>query len=524
MDPSRLLACCLLLTGLGGACRAAVPAGPVADATPLLRPELVAAATVIVPGFDIDGSDREGVYGRDDLDDDIVERFAALSGVPSASDDLFAPNQIALVQYYGRVPPDYYSAQDIADVSAVTDQYGGGIPRYATIVAKFIRHMQARSGATEVHLVGVSMGGLVTRWLVEYDLDGLVRDGTLRRWITVEGVVRGNYLSSKGLLDDLVDLLNLNRIDLEHMHYDWLGRHLPAGSSREDLNNPLFRHLVIGHITSTDDSPFNRGLTQATQAEYGEDGGLPNDGIQLARDSAFRTADPAARYLGLAPMQAWSDNTHWSIEDDPGAYVLLTGLVHGARRVALAMTEVEIFDAKDDTIFDDDSEGEVVLEAGVYSPLALARQGITRALSSLTHKGGVAHFERLKEDRPRALDYVFFDATVLPEETALRVSVRAVEIDFSTFYGDPGPFTGDDTQGYDRGEVTVSLAAPASYEVTTGDWRCVLEVRLLDLPAPHVPALFSLSRQWQRPSAVNLEGGPLFEKGDLVGVIEGGTP
>src|SRR5262249_57120186 len=123
-------------------------------------------------------------------------------------------------------PPAWYSAQDRAEVDAVTASWGGGVPRYATIVAKFARHVLERSGASQVNFVSVSFGSLVVRWLIEKNVGGLAGEGRIDRWLTDEGVVCGNWPASRADAIHFLDFLNLKPIDVHHMSHDWIDANL----------------------------------------------------------------------------------------------------------------------------------------------------------------------------------------------------------------------------------------------------------------------------------------------------------
>src|SRR5205814_2368669 len=96
----------------------------------------------------------------------VAEAVAAFAGLPILGDADGAPppNVVAGTTYYGDTPPPYYSAADLAEIDQVTAQWGGGVPRYALIVAKYARHVLEISGARQVNFVSVSFGSLIVRW------------------------------------------------------------------------------------------------------------------------------------------------------------------------------------------------------------------------------------------------------------------------------------------------------------------------------------------------------------------------
>src|SRR5262249_5261401 len=154
--------------------------------------------TVYVHGFDWNGADRHGAYGVD-VREPLEDSLAAMAGLPVAdtTGGPIAPNAVTATTYYGDVAPSWYSPADLAEIARRTAAGGGGVPRYAYIVARFAQHALERSGADQVNLVGASFGGLITRWVIEKDVLGLASGGRIARWLTIEGVVAGNWAASR---------------------------------------------------------------------------------------------------------------------------------------------------------------------------------------------------------------------------------------------------------------------------------------------------------------------------------------
>src|ERR1043165_4593257 len=129
-------------------------------------------ATIYVPGYDSNGADRSGVFGMD-RNEPLVDSVAALIGAPVAAGEAALPHDVvATATYYGDTAPAYYSAGDLAELSAVTAQWGGAVPRYAAIVAKYARDVMQRAGVERVNFVSGSFGALIVRWLIEKDVGG----------------------------------------------------------------------------------------------------------------------------------------------------------------------------------------------------------------------------------------------------------------------------------------------------------------------------------------------------------------
>jgi hypothetical protein len=153
--------------------------------------------TVYIHGFDPKGYRESGVFGED-IVEPFFDEIPTYIGIPTTAneEDLNKPNIFASTTYYGDTTPDYYTDADVSELDAVTKKYGGGIPRYALIVAKYAKHLLERTGAQQVNFVSGSMGSLVTRWLIEKDVENLASHKQIARWFSVEGVVNGNYAAS----------------------------------------------------------------------------------------------------------------------------------------------------------------------------------------------------------------------------------------------------------------------------------------------------------------------------------------
>ena len=112
--------------------------------------------TIHVHGWNISGASKTGTVGDDRGGGATVDGIRRFTGMPHGSTSPTAQNQIIGTEYYGKVFPSYYTAADVAEVSALK-----GIPRYATIVGKYARYVMQRSGAEGVNLTCHSMGCLI---------------------------------------------------------------------------------------------------------------------------------------------------------------------------------------------------------------------------------------------------------------------------------------------------------------------------------------------------------------------------
>ncbi len=427
-------------------------------------------ATIVVRGFDKNGASSHGVFGVD-VTEQTVSDLAATVGLPTADVAPYAPNQVAYCNYYGDTPPPYYTTQDLADLTSVTVAYGGGVPRYALITAKYAKEVMRRSGAKQVNLFGVSMGGLVSRWIVEKDVEGLVSQDKIARWFIVEGVVGGNWIASEGgssLRDAMKDVLDLDPIDLQHMSYSWVSAHLHDPPQQAD--NPLLGLIPIHIWVPSDDNYHSYALSLAS--------GKPNDGVQLLRDTFFHALTPQTRYLGLMPTRSAVHATHESSKDHKGLRAGIAADLFGRRRVTIRLDEVFIKNSKEQSSL---GNGEYVFGVSVYSPRAQALYGITEPTHEYRYDDTNFPYYRIPAQQWVALNTVWFDDMILPGETQLRLETNTKEIDYDFLY----EISEDITNAYDSltdTTIMVSTEGPASYEFETADWRGRVSVTITDYP------------------------------------------
>ena len=437
--------------------------------------------TIYVHGFERTGADRQGVYG-DDIEDAVADSVAALAGLPVGVPNAPLPkNAVVGTTYYGDTAPSYYSAADRAEVDAITAQWGGGVPRYALIVAKYARRVLARSGADQVNLVSASFGSLIARWLIEKDLEGLASGGKIARWLSLEGVVGGNWVASHDELVNLLALAQPEPIDVKHMKYGWVETNLH--SPRTETDSPLFGGILVGELVSTDDSVNGAALRDAMLA-YGEY--APNDGVQAVPDARFSALAPAARFQGRPPTCATFYADHLGLADHRSAWAEAATFLTASRRVTVTMTSARVTNLHEPSApWWDWRPAEVLLESRAFSPAAEARWGVTEALSAHVKDGAEAPLVRYgTSGESKTLSYALFDDFVLPEESALRVQLHAWELDYDARYGVAETIQAPYYDDMGGGTLAVSTAGPGTYAFSNADWSCTIEVRVFDYPFP----------------------------------------
>ena len=451
------------------------PAAPAA-------PDPLRTATIYVHGFELTGADRHGVFG-DDVHEAVAESVAALAGLPTAraTSGPLPSGVVAGTTYYGDLPASYYSDADRAELDRITAEWGGGVPRYAFIVARHARHVLERSGARQVNFVSASFGSLIVRWLIEKNVGGLASEGRIARWLTIEGVVAGNWAASR---EDLVRLLSFvapEPVDVRHMGYGWIETYLHA--PRTEGDSPYYAGILIGQVASTDDGGAGAPLRDAMllSGEY-----QPNDGVQGLTDAWFQSVAAASRFEGMLPTRALFHTEHLGIKGERGAWAEAATFLTATRRVTVTMTSARVSNLHEVQLpFWDWTPAEVVFESKVFSPAAAARWAVSGPLCAHVREGAAAPLERYRSrGETRTFQHVLFDDLVLSEETELRLDLRASEVDYDPRYGvfetAREPYY-DDMGG---GTLRVSTLEARSYTFTARDWSCQVAVGVFDYPAP----------------------------------------
>jgi hypothetical protein len=434
-------------------------------------------ATVYVHGFAIDGASQSGTFGVD-IAEPLLDSVAALAGVPVADGRAALPPHVAgATDYYGDTPPAYYAPADVVELADVTARWGGGVPRYALIVAKYARQLMQRSGARQVNFVSASFGSLITRWLIENDVEGLASSGLIARWLSIEGVVAGNWAASRDRLVGYIDIVAPFPVDVDHMHYDWVETWFPG--PRTEAHNPLYAGILLGHIVSTDDQYGNAALTNL-MAAAGE--WQPNDGVQAVGDARFHDVAAAARLAGHLPTLSYSRTDHFTIQDNRGAWAQAAAFLTQRRRVTVTMTSARVLDLLDpDDWFWDWRPAEVVLQSRVHSPLLQERWGIADAISTREKEGAAAPLRRYgSHGETQTFTYRIFDDLVYEQETELVVALRAEEVDYDERYGVRETLQRPYYDEMGAGTLRVSTRAAGDYSFQAQHWSCTISVSVFD--------------------------------------------
>lgn len=432
-------------------------------------------ATIVFDGIDSAGPTESGVFGVDEPNE-LVDIMCDILETESGFTNPTRPDQVALASYYGDTYPSYYSQSDKNDVQNVTNVYGGGMPRYAMIMAKFCVRVMERSGAKQVNVAGVSMGSLVARWMIENDYEGLASSGKIARFVTIEGALCGNWACSQS--DSITDLLeddyDLETIDIQHMNYTWVEDNLH--NPRTEMGESVYGNMIIVQWASTDPDMYSEALTIAS--------GEPNDGICLYEDAYFHTYQPGTLYMNMPPTLSHAFATHQTIKEHMGIRAGLAAGMKSTKRVKITLVSAEVTDLPEPSFFD---EGEVVFGCSVISPQANVRFGITEPVNRIDHLGRTIEPVEMDVDESVTVNKVLFNDFILPGETVLNLVFNVQEIDFDYVYDIvENPF--DENQEIESGSIQVPVTTNGQYSHSTDEWGGQIKVEVYEYPAFITPS------------------------------------
>ena len=433
--------------------------------------------SIYIHGFELSGAGRHGVFGEDNPNP-VADSVAALAGVP--------PGYVMGTTYYGDTPPSYYTDADRAELERITAAWDGGVPRYAFIVGRHARWLMERTGATQVNVISASFGSLVARWMIEKNVSGLAEEKRIARWLSIEGVIGGNWIASHHDLVKILSAFEPRPVDVVQMTYPWVETYLHA--PRTEAASPYYGDILMGQTASTDDGGPGNPLRTAMLLY---DDYRPNDQIQAISDAWFNGTLPEARYLGMPPTRAVFHSSHLGIKDERGAWAQAATFLTGTRRVTVAITGATVYNLAESSVwYWNWMPAEVLFESWVHAPAAEARWGAIGSLCSYVKEGASPPIRRYRRrGEHQVFTHVVFDDFVLPEETGLRIQLRANELDYDPRYG---VFETARTPHHDDlggGSVMVSTLQPGNYTFTCPGWSCDLTVSVFDYPTRPVAVI-----------------------------------
>jgi len=436
------------------------PGVPPADATPAVREN---AVTIYVHGFSKKGFERVGIYGANETLNENAElaAFVGFSVDYKGADSNFDDNILVSTSYYGNQPPDYYTEQDIRDIEHITVQYGGGIPRYAAIVAKYARHIMAESGAAKVNFLSASMGSLVVRWLIEKNVGNLSGEQKIAKWLSIEGVAGGNYAASDPWLVNAAAFYEEQSPEVEHMSYNWVDANF---GNRAIGESPYYADIQLGFESSTNDSEFF-GILSNYLIYKGKF--YPNDGYQLVKDTYFDIGEQAFMYRSLPPAHSYFYESHTGIKDNPAAWTQASLFFASRRRVRITLAHMAIADVHEEGGL---LPAEIVFASAVHSPVLEQSSGIGEAIDRRALESGALPIHEYYENgSSKNVEQILFDGFVKSEEGTLRLTLSTHEIDGSIKYNiRETPNRRIDDLGTDTLDIPLQNG---TYGISSKDWN-----------------------------------------------------
>ena len=368
--------------------------------------------TIYVHGFEKGGFELAQNYGND-YTNDFTDRLSEFTQYPKLTDydKSNLTNVITSVEYYGDEAPSYYDEEDKQDIDAITQKYEGGIPRYALIVAKYAKHILAQTGAERVNFVSVSMGSLIIRWMIEKNVENLASEKKIEKWMTAEGLIRGNYGYTKiasvpvpihSFIDD--------SSETKQMQYSWIEKNLTQ--NRATMQSLYYNNILVGQISFSDSEKEQAGLKYILL----EEGFQPNDGYQLVKDTYFGEVLNSIQ----APSHSIIHIDHTSIDESDATFRTVSNFLEAKKRVRITLLDVTVSDIHE-SITALNTDTETVFQSSVSSSRGVLCERI--------YKGGTLNLYSYTENNQELkINQIIFDDFVQSTESTLLLKVKGYEL------------------------------------------------------------------------------------------------
>lgn len=421
------------------------------------------AIMVYIHGFDNDGWTYTTEFGNDSTIDDIagpVSQIAAFTGRPTNIANPTAPNQVCGATYYGTVPPPWYTADDIAADNAAPQR----VPKYALRMAKYIKHVITRSGATSAIILSGSFGTEITRYMIEHNLCNLASDQLVSRWMPIVGVLCGNWAASSLPYNDLAWIFGENPSpDIDDMQYDWVSANI---SANETMNSAYYGPIIINQFVATADGD---GYITALCNQ-------PNDGTNNVDDCKFHGYTTSAALHAATdgtlqmPGLAYYPTVHTGIVDHMGMWAGVVSAAENNIRVTITLTS---FYAKVNGDLFGDSEW--IFSARTTSPRAATLWGVTVPMSDLNADDGVSIKLEMKKGKTKYPNWTVFDMIIPPGETQLNFAFNPYEIDFYNKFYDEYEIGSTKNMGLTTATLTGSTS---TFTLSNSNYTAVFSVAI----------------------------------------------
>ena len=431
--------------------------------------------TIYVHGYQKAGYPRENDYGRD-WDNTLFRNLEKFTNLPAKllpdiarlDKKNFTPF-LTSVDYYGAIPPSYYNQDDIDEVDAISEEYDEGIPRYALIVAKFIKHIIKETGADRVNIVSVSMGSFVTRWMIEKNLEDLASDKRIEKWISVEGVIRGNYALSEFGDNLFLNLFFTGSPETEQMKYSWIKENLT--SNPEKMESPYYKDILVGEISLTDGTQSTSILKYLLVNDF-----KPNDGIQIFRDTYFESTDTAMQL----PSHTILHGDHVQIKENSSSFANIATFLEAKKRVKITLLDATVTDIHESISFSNKGS-EIIFESSIASQKAKERWEIKDSIDQRVYESGILGLYNYDEaGKTYKLNQTIFNGFVLKDEDKLEITIEGLELDKASIYDISETNKVSSKESLGRATIRVELQN-ATYPISAEDWSGHIKVELIEM-------------------------------------------
>lgn len=435
--------------------------------------------TLYIHGYRQEGFKKDGDYGRGWYNTfyDNLKEFTQLPSIDYEDIKDFDKknfyNFLTSVDYYGQTMPSYYSQKDSDEVEAMSKKYNdGGVPRYALIVAKYIKYLLEETEAEKVNLISVSMGSFVTRWMIEKDLENLSSEKRIDKWISVEGVIRGNYALSQVSDNSIMNLFFTHSPETEQMKYQWIEENLNPNPN--EMNSPYYNDILVGQISLTDGTREN-SLLKYILPLYG--GFQPNDGFQLLKDTYFDSVKNSIQ----TPSHIILHGDHVDIKKNKGAFANISSFLKAKKRVRITLTNTTITDIHEN-ISSRNKGSEIVFESQIFSPKATEKWNIEESIDERVYDSGALKIYNYNEEGlTYTLNQTLFDSFVLNDEKELEIRIEGYEIDrASSLYNINETNRVSKKESLGEAKETIPLKN-GEYNISAQDWSGKIKIEVLEM-------------------------------------------
>ncbi len=390
-----------------------------------------------------------GVKGCGDLGD-LAKDFGSTRKCGDTPQTEVLPDNLVGVEYYGDLPAPWMTQADITEIEKYPYKNGPtGLQRFALVVGKFIRHRLEISHATHVNIACHSMGCLLSRYVIENDVEHLASQNKIVRWVTSAGVVAGARMAKlydNPTLRQYADQLNLSTDDFALMNPDYVQKYAASWDHKlYEGNNPLLTGILIHHGAATDPNvPLLQGGTPISLRLLDV---LPSlnttdeadDGIMFTADEYFHTQKPAVAFhtptgFVLPSTHSWTNYWHSDLPQQDGFHATAAAALFHRRKVIVTVKSITLKKGREFSLNaiteHGDGPSEVVVETQVsYDPYTVPAFN----KKALVHDDRIAYRTAEMSTQPEGTtdthERVIFTGPVFDAQQSFHLKATAVETD-----------------------------------------------------------------------------------------------